>query len=141
MTEPDDRDLRELFAQLREEDASEAPPFAPMWARARQQRDAARSHRRWWLAPVPVAAAASLVLAVVLLSRPAVAPPEVLMDAEVTVADWTSVSTDFLALGEASFLELADAGALEAFDDETWTLPSDDLLQQADQTFGQEPRM
>ena len=66
MNPKDDRDFRERFAALRDEDAASAPPFSGVLYGRRMSSPARRSR----LIPVAVLAAAAVVTAVVLVEPP-----------------------------------------------------------------------
>ncbi len=75
MTDPgDDRDLRSIFARLREEDRRRAPAFGRVWSAAgrRAAGEAAARSAPWrWVAAGAVTGAAALAVASALLLGPA----------------------------------------------------------------------
>lgn len=90
MKEDDDRELRDRFAALRENDRRRVPGFATTVARARAR--AGRPSRRLLLAGAALAAAVAGFLVIVIhqpLSRPTPTP------AVPSITDWKS-PTDFL---------------------------------------------
>jgi hypothetical protein len=65
--EPNDDQLRHIFAELRQEDQGPVPPFERVWAAAASRTGRRRSRVRW--AVTAACAAAAVVLAVILLHR------------------------------------------------------------------------
>jgi len=92
VTRPDpDRDLRELFAASRRQEAAQAPPFDRLWQRARAAARSApaRAARRLGYA----AAAAGVLAAALLLWRPVFHETEPALEASILA--WRA-PTDFL---------------------------------------------
>ena len=91
----DDRDLRERFARLKQEDSSHVPPF-----RAPRARDAPR-----WGRVGQVAAAAAVILIALVLARPDRTPRPITgrQVVDLSTVAWKS-PTDFLLLTPGSEL-------------------------------------
>ena len=80
----DDRELRDRFARLRQEDRSHVPTFrAPV---------VGKPSRRGW--PVPIAIAAAIALIAFVIARPD-GRPDVTLHVDLGAAAWRS-PTDFL---------------------------------------------
>ena len=64
---PDDSEIRQRFAQLREAERESAPGFAQTYARARARRTSRAMQR---VRPLVIAAAAAVVIAAVWIAKP-----------------------------------------------------------------------
>ncbi len=96
MTASDDRDLRERFAALRDEDAAGAPPLTRV-LRGRAARSDARPFR--WI-PVAVLGTAAVLTTVVLVNTPRRAElsiDEAIAEAQ-SIESWTAPTDEWLTL-------------------------------------------
>ncbi len=96
MTASDDRDLRERFAALRDEDAAGSPPLARV-LRGRAARPDARPFR--WI-PVAVLGTAAVLTTVVLVNTPRRAElsiDEAIAEAQ-SIESWTAPTDEWLTL-------------------------------------------
>ncbi len=143
-SEPEDKQLRNLFAQIRAEDVQSSPPFIETWSAATAADDAtARRTMAWtrWLRPVPLGFAAAAMMATLLLLRTGTDTVTSLdnLDGEPTITAWTAPSTSFLGFDGSEFLDLSEAAlladSLEAFD---WDSPTDGLIETAIGELGEE---
>jgi hypothetical protein len=104
VTASDDRDLRERFAALRDEDAAGAPPLSRV-LRGRTVRPPARPAR--WI-PVAALVTAAAITVVVLVMTPRGAEPsieEAIARAQ-SISSWTAPTDEWLTL---SGLEIPDS--------------------------------
>jgi hypothetical protein len=96
MNANDDRELRERFADLREEDAANAPVLSDLLCRRRASAPA----RRFRFVPVAVLGAAAIVAAVVLVALPRGADRSI--DAAIeqakALSSWTAPTDSWLTL-------------------------------------------
>ena len=96
MTAKDDRDLRERFTVLRDEDAAGAPPLSRV-LRGREAKPPTRPSR--WI-PVAMLATAAAITAVVLVKTPRGAQPsieEAIAQAQ-SISAWTAPTDEWLTL-------------------------------------------
>jgi len=99
MSQPNDQDLRDPFAALRDEDTAHAPPLSTLLAQARRRRPAHRPLKRF--APAIGAAAAAILLAVALLRPGSDQRPLV----SLADARWQSPTDFLLRVPGAEYLE------------------------------------
>ena len=140
MSDRYDKRIEELFAARRRADREQTPSFAALWSRVV---DAEQPQRRapWWLSPLPLAAAASLVLLVTVSLWMMDSAPDELDGLLATAAldEWVAPSSVFLDLEAADLLAIAEGELLVADDEyDDWSLPSDTLISQAEEMFAEE---
>lgn len=142
MPEQDDKRIRALFAQLRRDDVAQAPSFVSTWEAALRRREETRSV--WsWLKPAMarVAAAAVLVLAATLWLWPgAGSPPQdaLVNGGDSGILDWTAPTASLLDPEGSDPAPVGIEEAAEMTQYGAWSLPSDTLMAQAEDLFGQE---
>ena len=83
----DDKDLRDLFATMRQEDARQAPAFDPFWDQAVTRADRRRRHTAW----MRYGAAAALLVGIVLSAWLVLQPRETL-----SITEWRSPTAGLL---------------------------------------------
>ncbi len=135
-SEQEDKQLRNLFAQLREEDARSSPSFISTWSAALDKEVTSERSPVWtgWLRPLPLGLAATAATATFLFLW--VGTEGTSLDSgvgEAAISAWTAPSTSFLGLEASEFLDLSDATLLtsmpvEPFD---WDSPTDGLIETA----------
>lgn len=129
-----ERRIRELVAEIRREDQADMPTLADMLETA-----AVAPRRSWWqwLQPLPAAAmaAASLLLVLAVGWYGLSGSPDGAAELDVEIGEWVAPSTAMLDLDD--LLSGATASGSLLGEDE-WALPTDILIEQADETFGQE---
>jgi hypothetical protein len=119
MTDRDDRDLRERFAALRDEDATGLPPLA----RVLRGHDARPPARRPRLIPVAALTLAAAGTAFVLLLKPHGAEPSIedaIAEAQ-SMSAWTAPTDEWLTLSD---LEIPDS--VPSLSLSSVTLPDED---------------
>ena len=126
--QPDDEQLRRVFARMRQEDGERVPPF-PVLSSVRSV--------RWRRRLLPAFATAAIVATATLWF---LLPPDSASDDDaMLLAEWSAPTTAFLGLdGFGVELSPGDETALSGDLDEWTDFPTDLLMQQAGELLGEE---